>query len=386
MQFPISRNTNGQRMFAMNAAKRELTKTPSKGSTESFPFCCSYVSAGRLTTHINVTHMLHGQDYICHICAKQFACRSNLTYHLTTHQPRVHQVQCEKCGKWWVTSCPGAWPTISNELPISGWRTNFAFASTWYSIQPFDTVAISAVTQHWIDNVFEITSKCSIRMWSHSRVRFAAKRSNWKTRWSIIRFNTRAFGNSPVRFAIGRLPRAEIIIRTGNGCIHKNWPNWSWSRRRKRGMLEFSTGISEWPSIHFYFDRVLREQAMANKLKNEKWSLMGGQQRSIWRSSTDTFSCEIFDRNCDISDCESTATTWCHKSIIGGRKSVSSLGNHFREERTNLHFFHFISILKYDFPIEIKLPVFFLKKNPFFTIKSRSNLISILNLNHFVFS
>lgn len=59
-----------------------------------------FVSAGRLTTHINVAHMLHGQDYICHICAKQFACRSNLTYHLTTHQPKVRQVQCEKCGKW----------------------------------------------------------------------------------------------------------------------------------------------------------------------------------------------------------------------------------------------------------------------------------------------
>lgn len=60
----------------------------------------SFVSAGRLTTHVNVAHMFHGQEYICHICAKQFACRSNLTYHLTTHQPKVRQVQCEKCGKW----------------------------------------------------------------------------------------------------------------------------------------------------------------------------------------------------------------------------------------------------------------------------------------------
>lgn len=59
-----------------------------------------FASAGRLTTHVNVAHMLHGQNFICHICAKQFACRSNLSYHLTTHQPKVRKVQCEKCDKW----------------------------------------------------------------------------------------------------------------------------------------------------------------------------------------------------------------------------------------------------------------------------------------------
>ncbi|XP_055310508.1 zinc finger protein 69 homolog [Sitodiplosis mosellana] len=59
-----------------------------------------FVSAGRLTTHINVTHMQHGQDYTCNICGKRFACRSNLSYHLTTHEPKVRQVQCSKCGKW----------------------------------------------------------------------------------------------------------------------------------------------------------------------------------------------------------------------------------------------------------------------------------------------
>lgn len=46
--------------------------------------------------------MKHGQDHICHICAKKFACRSNLTYHLTTHQPKLRQVQCTKCQKWLV--------------------------------------------------------------------------------------------------------------------------------------------------------------------------------------------------------------------------------------------------------------------------------------------
>ncbi|KAJ6646927.1 Transcription factor grauzone [Pseudolycoriella hygida] len=60
----------------------------------------SFSSPGRLSSHINVAHINHAADYICHICAKQFSCRSNLTYHLTTHQPKIHQVQCETCGKW----------------------------------------------------------------------------------------------------------------------------------------------------------------------------------------------------------------------------------------------------------------------------------------------
>lgn len=60
----------------------------------------SFSSSGRLSTHINVLHQQRGFDHICHICAKRFTCRGNLTYHLTTHQPRLHQVQCEQCGKW----------------------------------------------------------------------------------------------------------------------------------------------------------------------------------------------------------------------------------------------------------------------------------------------
>lgn len=44
--------------------------------------------------------MHHGQQYVCPKCSKRFACRSNLNYHMTTHQQTVRQVQCERCGKW----------------------------------------------------------------------------------------------------------------------------------------------------------------------------------------------------------------------------------------------------------------------------------------------
>lgn len=44
--------------------------------------------------------MQQGPEHICHICAKRFACRTNLTYHLTTHQPNVRRVQCSICDKW----------------------------------------------------------------------------------------------------------------------------------------------------------------------------------------------------------------------------------------------------------------------------------------------
>lgn len=60
----------------------------------------SFSSPGRLSTHISVVHTKHDQVFVCHICAKKFVCKGNLVYHLTTHQPRVHQVQCEQCGKW----------------------------------------------------------------------------------------------------------------------------------------------------------------------------------------------------------------------------------------------------------------------------------------------
>lgn len=60
----------------------------------------TFSSPGRLSTHINVVHTKHENLFVCHICARQFSCRGNLVYHLTTHQPRMHQVQCEQCGKW----------------------------------------------------------------------------------------------------------------------------------------------------------------------------------------------------------------------------------------------------------------------------------------------
>lgn len=40
------------------------------------------------------------EPFICHICAKPFTSKGNLSYHLTTHQPNAHQVQCEHCQKW----------------------------------------------------------------------------------------------------------------------------------------------------------------------------------------------------------------------------------------------------------------------------------------------
>lgn len=45
--------------------------------------------------------MQQGPEHVCHICAKKFACRTNLTYHLTTHQPNVRRVQCSICDKWY---------------------------------------------------------------------------------------------------------------------------------------------------------------------------------------------------------------------------------------------------------------------------------------------
>lgn len=38
--------------------------------------------------------------YVCHECGKQFSCKGNLTYHLTTHE-QIHQVQCTVCEKWY---------------------------------------------------------------------------------------------------------------------------------------------------------------------------------------------------------------------------------------------------------------------------------------------
>lgn len=61
----------------------------------------SYSSAKNLAEHIAARHSrTEPLAYVCHICAKRFTSKSNLTYHLTTHQPKIHQVQCDQCKKW----------------------------------------------------------------------------------------------------------------------------------------------------------------------------------------------------------------------------------------------------------------------------------------------
>lgn len=96
----------------------------------------SFSSPGRLSSHINVAHINHAADYICHICAKQFSCRSNLTYHLTTHQPKIHQVQCETCGKW-----------LKNKLCLRkvNWIFYFRFNNLFLSLYNF---LIQHMVQH----------------------------------------------------------------------------------------------------------------------------------------------------------------------------------------------------------------------------------------------
>ncbi|XP_052871939.1 transcription factor grauzone-like [Anopheles cruzii] len=64
----------------------------------------SYRSTKGLQEHMAAVHSEQQPDgsgpAVCHICAKQFSNRCNLAYHMTTHQPPLHQVQCEECGKW----------------------------------------------------------------------------------------------------------------------------------------------------------------------------------------------------------------------------------------------------------------------------------------------
>nr|XP_029712928.1 transcription factor grauzone-like [Aedes albopictus] len=61
----------------------------------------SYSSAKNLAEHTAAQHSnAVTLAYVCHICAKRFTSKSNLTYHLTTHQPKIHQVQCDQCQKW----------------------------------------------------------------------------------------------------------------------------------------------------------------------------------------------------------------------------------------------------------------------------------------------
>ncbi|XP_055594273.1 transcription factor grauzone-like [Uranotaenia lowii] len=61
----------------------------------------SYHSVKKYSQHLQSAHSISEQVvYVCDICAKQFSSRGNLNYHLTTHQPKIHQVQCLECGKW----------------------------------------------------------------------------------------------------------------------------------------------------------------------------------------------------------------------------------------------------------------------------------------------
>lgn len=59
-----------------------------------------FSTSGRLSTHMNLRHSKNGQEFICHLCAKAFTSKGNLTYHLTTHQPNAHSMQCKICLKW----------------------------------------------------------------------------------------------------------------------------------------------------------------------------------------------------------------------------------------------------------------------------------------------
>uniref|UniRef100_A0A182WF82 Transcription factor grauzone n=1 Tax=Anopheles minimus TaxID=112268 RepID=A0A182WF82_9DIPT len=63
----------------------------------------AFRSGNKLAEHIADSHKKDGSSncVICDTCGKTFISKSNLKYHLTTHQPKVlHQVQCEHCGKW----------------------------------------------------------------------------------------------------------------------------------------------------------------------------------------------------------------------------------------------------------------------------------------------
>ncbi|XP_317816.4 zinc finger protein 317 [Anopheles gambiae] len=63
----------------------------------------AFRSGDKLAEHIALSHRTDGTSncVMCDTCGKKFISKSNLNYHLTTHQPKVlHQVQCEHCGKW----------------------------------------------------------------------------------------------------------------------------------------------------------------------------------------------------------------------------------------------------------------------------------------------
>ncbi|CRK91671.1 CLUMA_CG005320, isoform A [Clunio marinus] len=74
-------------------------------------FCCEtcgkrFGASTRLTAHINSVHKklrrktIFRKEHKCDTCLKNFASKSNLSYHLTTHKDFEFQTQCTICQKW----------------------------------------------------------------------------------------------------------------------------------------------------------------------------------------------------------------------------------------------------------------------------------------------
>lgn len=64
--------------------------------------CCDkkFANSARLKSHIAAVHStVQMKKFTCDICSRVFTTRSNLIYHVTTHQIG-HQVQCKLCLKW----------------------------------------------------------------------------------------------------------------------------------------------------------------------------------------------------------------------------------------------------------------------------------------------
>ncbi|XP_062560455.1 zinc finger and SCAN domain-containing protein 2-like [Armigeres subalbatus] len=89
--------------YASALSSHSQSHLPEKERTQYVCDECgkSYSSAKYWTEHIALRHSkVEPLAYVCHVCAKRFTSKSNLTYHLTTHQPKIHQVQCDQCQKW----------------------------------------------------------------------------------------------------------------------------------------------------------------------------------------------------------------------------------------------------------------------------------------------